>query len=772
MAGKVNALSFDKSCLELFDKLVVPEETDRIESAIALAAHAAEDQKEHDEAVKAEQKKKVIKPEEEICSLVSYSCKRLIRGMSSGRGSARQGFSLALCEILKSVDKLETKLVLDLIDKSLIIDGPGKPQKGGDLRETLLGRVFAYGALLKAGRLNTMKLKSLVIPNLLMISARKDYLSEISFGVVMGILESVSTKDFGILYSMCPKLKDVFHADVSFCQIEMFQLVLWSWKKFGKQKDAPEKGGFAFCGKKYDIQEIFEENFLTDVRPSLLGATCTHPRIHSVWYDLIELIVPSFRPPAPSSAEDESSEEEDDKNKANAKASAKDKGPVNSTYLQLFWSVVVEDGLLQSSLERKYLALELLKALCPLLPAGDLQIVLSEAVLTCLKQNLKKEENYLHTSAKKCVRYLHSLSKRDNMSLEAKAVLSISTKQFSAWVKGANVTPESQDTGSNNEAQFTILKNMFYSSVGKNYVANPKSEGENYDANLLKRQQEMLHQISNICKNSNIEEAVAKEILSFLFKHAFFRFTSNAKKVMDLPQGEAKAITAGVKTLPLALSKYFFDCLVNVLASLFQRPKFAPAYISIRSHLLGLQSELLGLKNASYSRQYSERITETLDVLQNAKERIGAKLEREETNSKLITLAMLVDHLILVQLGEFETAFSSHAKDVIAILDRAFVVASPPKKRKLNEKFASTSLQDDSELQWNDVLLDLMLSLLSLPNQLVRKSVSSVFSSFISEIGQSGLESLVEVLQQSIDDEMDEAEMEEDSEEEEEEEEE
>ncbi len=131
------------------------------------------------------------------------------------------------------------------------------------------------------------------------------------------------------------------------------------------------------------------------------------------------------------------------------------------------------------------MAFELLKRLCPVLGADDLQIVLSESVLTCLKQNLKKEENYLHVSARKCVKYLYSLMKRDSISLESKSVLSISIKQFSAWIKGAEISFDSGSGagsgagsgGDSGQAQFKVLQGLFYASFASATVV----EGEHGD---------------------------------------------------------------------------------------------------------------------------------------------------------------------------------------------------------------------------------------------------------------------------------------------------
>ena len=194
--------------------------------------------------------------------------------------------------------------------------------------------------------------------------------------------------------------------------------------------------------------------------------------------------------------------------------------------------------------------MELLKRMSPLLAAGDLQIVLSDPMMVCLKQNLKRQENYLHTSAKKCVRYLYSLMKRDTLSLEAKSLLSISLKQFGSWVKGADVAFEAAAEGDAIRDQFKIFREMFYGSlVGL-------AQGEDYDAHLLKRQKEILNQICTVCKSPNVTEDIAEDALRFLSAHAFFEFSGrNCHKVLDLPEENRDEIAGNARALPLSLSQ-------------------------------------------------------------------------------------------------------------------------------------------------------------------------------------------------------------------------
>jgi DNA polymerase phi len=48
----------------------------------------------------------------------SYTLKRLVRGLSSSRDSARQGFSACLCQFLKTFPQIDTQELFAMIDEN------------------------------------------------------------------------------------------------------------------------------------------------------------------------------------------------------------------------------------------------------------------------------------------------------------------------------------------------------------------------------------------------------------------------------------------------------------------------------------------------------------------------------------------------------------------------------------------------------------------------------------------------------------------------------
>lgn len=83
---------------------------------------------------------------------LQYALRRLVRGVQSSRQCCRQGFTLTLAELLEEFPG-ELGSVLQLIRQHTGLQPGLKP---GELKERLLGRIFAYQAVLEAGCLQAV----------------------------------------------------------------------------------------------------------------------------------------------------------------------------------------------------------------------------------------------------------------------------------------------------------------------------------------------------------------------------------------------------------------------------------------------------------------------------------------------------------------------------------------------------------------------------------------------------------------------------------------
>ena len=133
---------------------------------------------------------------------VQYAIQRLVRGLTSSRRGARQGFALALTEILASVcPEVPTSLLLDLMKSHTKISAG---MKGIEERDMLFGRVFFFSALLRSGLLlNAKACTSDDLTNTLEamigLSVKKPYLRECVFDGLMHVAKEVY-RSFGGLY--------------------------------------------------------------------------------------------------------------------------------------------------------------------------------------------------------------------------------------------------------------------------------------------------------------------------------------------------------------------------------------------------------------------------------------------------------------------------------------------------------------------------------------------------------------------------------------------
>lgn len=79
-----------------------------------------------------------------------YSLKRLISGLASSSGVARQGFAAALCAVLRKFpQQVDTEQLLELFDKYVAVEERSNRQ---ERKEHLFGKVFAALVLVRAGR--------------------------------------------------------------------------------------------------------------------------------------------------------------------------------------------------------------------------------------------------------------------------------------------------------------------------------------------------------------------------------------------------------------------------------------------------------------------------------------------------------------------------------------------------------------------------------------------------------------------------------------------
>ncbi|KAJ2795836.1 DNA-directed DNA polymerase, partial [Coemansia guatemalensis] len=128
---------------------------------------------------------------------VSYAVKRLIKGLASSRDGARQGYSVALAELLARMECISVKVVLDLLWKNTEAT---KSMSGQDQRDMRFGRIFGMMAVVQSGILTrqsttTVELRKMVM-ELTAIGTKKSYLREVAYATLTSMVPLVSKLSF------------------------------------------------------------------------------------------------------------------------------------------------------------------------------------------------------------------------------------------------------------------------------------------------------------------------------------------------------------------------------------------------------------------------------------------------------------------------------------------------------------------------------------------------------------------------------------------------
>ncbi|MQL80121.1 hypothetical protein Taro_012548 [Colocasia esculenta] len=187
--------------VHLFMELTSPETSVREAAAEALATELRKSQEDYEKLGESNVGGAAVLPLEaekddglERCAPpVGYAVRRLIRGLASSRECARQGFSLGLTVVVGTIPAIKVDSIMKLAVQFLEVSSS---KKGQDLRDCLLGRLFAYGALVRSGRIAAECSSKDKAPNvkeivsqLIYLAGKKRYLREPAVSIILDLVD-------------------------------------------------------------------------------------------------------------------------------------------------------------------------------------------------------------------------------------------------------------------------------------------------------------------------------------------------------------------------------------------------------------------------------------------------------------------------------------------------------------------------------------------------------------------------------------------------------
>ncbi|KAI9140281.1 hypothetical protein BKA69DRAFT_533978 [Paraphysoderma sedebokerense] len=299
---------------------------------------------------------------------VVYSLKRLLKGLASSREAARQGFTVALIELLRFVPQITIKPVLEYVDKVTEVTGS---MKGQDEKEMYLGKVFSLIAITRSDMINRDGVPNAdiedMVKRLVEYARSKAYLEEICYNVLCEIIkEKKGDETFGQF------LCDNYLPEGVQTPLQL-QIVL-------------AVGYYIPCRSSSSlISGVFDVKHLARLAEIMKETSSAHPRVHSVWEYLMAraLGLRIDRIDLNTNTHEEllrySESDRDD----------------TLIPLQSLWREVIDNGLFTSTHERKYLGFKLFNSVAKLLPDTEIPVLFTPHFLRCLTNNLIKPDNYL-----------------------------------------------------------------------------------------------------------------------------------------------------------------------------------------------------------------------------------------------------------------------------------------------------------------------------------------------------------------------------------------
>ncbi|CAA2961325.1 DNA polymerase V-like [Olea europaea subsp. europaea] len=706
-----------------------------------------------------------------------YAVRRLIRGVSSSRECARQGFALGLTILVGTVSCIKVESLLKLIINLLEVSSS---MKGQEARDCLLGRLFAYGALARSGRLTEEWMADRNTPYvreftscLISLAAKKRYLQESAVLVIMEMVEKLPVEALLNHVLEAPGVQEWFEGATEVGNPDALLLAIKIQEKIGADVKAFSK----VLPSPYNQRKLFSADHLSAISNCLKESTFCLPRVHSVWPVLVNILLPDSVVQdvnfalGPSTAK---------KHKRGRKGSSLEDIEKN---LKCFFEVVIEGSLLTSSHDRKNLAFDIMLLLLPKLPASCVHVVLSYKIVQCLTDVLATKDSWLYKVALHFIKELSDWVQHD----DARRVAVILALQKNTNGKFDCITRSKTVKDLMSELKLgcdLFIENLITMFLEGHTSEEPSDQSQTADDNSEMGSIEDMDSVGNIgspdflrtwvveslpsvLKQSKLDPDARfheqKKILNFLSVQGLFSSAIGTEVTSFELQDKLRWPRSSISS---ALCTVCIEQLQLLLADAQKREHlqlllpdaqeggtphvgaFGPETNDLGSYFGRFLSILCNIPSVSLSRALSTDDDEAFKNLQKELLKLEVKqsqLSREDRNlnlcmdmSKIHAMRYLLIQLllqILVRPGEF----SEGASELIMCCKKAF---GPSDLLK--------SSGEDGTPELMDVLVDTMLSLLPQSSAPMRSAIEQVFKYFCKDVTDDGLLRMLRVIKKDL----------------------
>lgn len=696
-----------------------------------------------------------------------YAVRRLIRGVSSSRECARQGFALGLTILVGTVPSIKLESLLKLITTLLEVNSS---MKGQEAKDSLLGRLFAYGALARSGKLteewisdNNTELIKEFSRCLIGLAAKKRYLQESAVAVILEMVGKLPSKALLNHLLEAPGLQEWFEGATEVGNPDALLLALKIQDKvpvdykFGKLLPSP-----------FSKSALFAADHLSTITGCLKESTFCQPRVHSVWPVLVSHLLPDVIQDVDSASGLISIK----KHKKSRKCSSGEEDMEKN--LQCFCEVIIERSLLTSSHDRKKLALDVLLLLLPKLPASCVNVILSCKVVQGLMDILSTKDSWLYKVAQHFLKELSEWVVHDDIR-RVEVIVALqkhSNGKFDCITRSKTVKDLMSDFKTESGCILFIqsLITMFLDEGHSSEEPSDQSQTTDDNSEIGSMEDKdaagilgtadflkswVVESLPAVLKHLKLDQDAAKfrvqkEVLKFLAVQGLFSSSLGTEVTSFELQEKFRWPKSAI---PSALAHMCIEQLQLLLANA-QRGEGPGAVANgveandLGSYFMRFLGILCNIPSVSLSRALDGDDEEAFKKLQA----MESQLSREECNcglsndtkgaNKLHALRYLLIQLLLqiiLRPGEFFEA----ASEVVMCCKKAFVSS-------VLESSGEDEPDGDGAPKLMDVLVDTLLSLLPQSSAPMRSAIEQVFKCFCNGITDDGLHRMLRVVKKDL----------------------
>jgi len=300
-----------------------------------------------------------------------YTLKRLVRGLSSSRGSARQGFAVTLTNVVRSVDSIDLDELLKQIMESTVTV---RSMRGTEERDSLFGRIFGFMVLVRSGKaVNNPDILTKVITESITLMNKRSWITEIASEIACDALDCATPTCLSVvLENLCDM--ETMHRIETVSEWSPGELAI----AVALTQKVPTKLKSKLTGK-LPLLDWSDEAVMEGIVTPLRNSCRTFPRLHSVWPRLMTEM-------------------------------SKD-----VSVFKAFWdNTIIPEFVVEGSHERKYCAMKLLEFSVGYFVENQLveetmETLLAPALMKSLLRNASSSKHILHIHAEECLAKVASI---------------------------------------------------------------------------------------------------------------------------------------------------------------------------------------------------------------------------------------------------------------------------------------------------------------------------------------------------------------------------